>query len=425
MDQKTTLKTAVSAAIAVTVIAVIVYFFVVLAAPASRTGQTDKPQLSQQSNAINANSASNQDPGSANTSAPANTATDGETRDPPVDPGSHLTDPVQPDDPKDPDRRLVLKYGPTPQTNWDADGETYRARAVDDSLSREVRADAQTKLNFRFAEWRGRNSGRLGGFEFRASELGLLDGWDEVKAEDMSTQVRAYQEPVYVERLVGMKRGQASLFLRIRVAVSVGWAHQVLLSTQTGSGGGDPLSRWGDLHDIQIGDVWFGDKALAEQGAAKTGAFSFARRNVVLYVEFNGGESTYTLDLMRLARELDAQIQEQGLPRREWSDIAKFCPNITQFEVDEYKLPAKGGTRTPIRHQVAADPGGSATELLTATEGAVSLNITYKKPYAEVGYFEPDSIGDKPFATRCWLVAVNTRSLLFSVAELTFTLEKP
>lgn len=351
---------------------------------------------------------------------------DSESADPP-DPGSDHADSTPRDTP-DPAPN-VLAVGRAPLNDWNTIEAEYLRRAADESLPKEVRSDAASKANFRFAEWRGRDTNRLGGYEFDPSAIAILDGW-EVASSSVSIR-QSDVPPVHVERIMNLQKGAASLFVRIRVAMSAGWAQQLLLEQKRSGAGGMGHTGWGDLHSIEIGDVWFGDQRIAVQGAVKEGAFDFTRRNVWIHLAFDNGSRhgepplPYALDLMRLGREIDSQIKEQGLQGREWVDIAGHCPRVTRFEAVSYQLAAKGGTRTPIHHRVAADANGDAIELFTASEGVVKLNVAYESPYAEVAYFDPDSVPEEPFTSRCWLVAVNTRNLLFSVAELTFTLDKP
>jgi hypothetical protein len=207
--------------------------------------------------------------------------------------------------------------------------------------------------------------------------------------------------------------------------MSVPWAQQILLNRQFSQSVNAHLN-WGDLHGVAIGDVWFADSRMAQQGAVQEGKFAFSRRNVVIEVRLGSTEdSTYTLDLMRLARELDTQVKEQGLQGQSWADIAEFSPKIVQFEADSLRLKAKGGLRSLIRHKVAADPEAIEILLLTACENGMRIDIHWREPYAEVPYYAPESLPSEPFTVRCWLIAVNTRNLLFTVAEITFTLEKP
>lgn len=105
------------------------------------------------------------------------------------------------------DSSVRLQGAPSPPTDWNADEATYRARAADESLPESVRSDARAKLTFRFAEWRGRNERRLGGFEFRAAEIGLLDGWVVDDAKESWIGLRPNEQPRYVERCVWLKRG--------------------------------------------------------------------------------------------------------------------------------------------------------------------------------------------------------------------------
>lgn len=185
----------------------------------------------------------------------------------------------------------------------------------------------------------------------------------------------------------------------------------MLLTKQSESGVATHM-RWGDLNGVEVGDVWFADKTLTQQGAVMSGKFMFARRNVLLEVSLNSsGISPYMLDLMRLARELDAQVNEQGLPGQTWPDIAEFCPKIVQFEADSLRLKAKGGLRTLIRHKVAADPEAIEILLLTACENGMRVDVHWREPYAEVPYYAPESLPSEPFTVRCWLIAVNTRNL--------------
>lgn len=437
MSQKGAWK---AAGVAVTLVAIAVVVYLLTAStryvPSSPNSVADVSSVPA-NKAIQHSSASvtHHAPAASQNVAEGNQPTD-ETSSPPdqVSPGERtVPEDAVPESREEP--RVRVRPARAPLTDWNADEATYRARAADESLPRELRSDAHAKATFRFAEWRGRSNGRLGGFEFNLAQIALLSGWEEVYYNDygpdglaprkLSIDARRHEEPYYVQREVWLKRGTSGLHIRMWVAISVHWAHQILLDRQLSLGLSAHLN-WGDLNGVAIGDVWFADARMAQQGAVHEGKFTFSRRNAVFEVRLGSTEdSTHTLDLMRLARELDTQVNEQGLQGQTWSDIAEVCPEIVEFEADSLRLKAKGGLRTLIRHKVAADPGGNEILLLTACENGMRVDVHWREPYAEVPYYAPESLPSEPFTVRCWLIAVNTRNLLFTVAEITFTLEKP
>lgn len=232
-----------------------------------------------------------------------------------------------------------------------------------------------------------------------------------------------------VERLIDLQHGDAKLFIRIRVVESVGWAQQMLLGQMASATNAMAHTSWGDLHAIEVGDVWFGGNRLPEQGLVDQGAFDFTRRNVWIHAQFDNGtrhgerEKPTKLELFRLARAIDAQVQEQGIPGRTWGDIEAHRPLILQFYTDEPALKSEQNFRSTFRFEVQSNPKVEIS-VFASGEPPLFVDLDGDPPYAELAYIDPNNLDAWPKQFRCWLVAVNERNLLFSVAELTFTLER-
>ncbi|MCF6228002.1 MAG: hypothetical protein L3J82_04935, partial [Planctomycetes bacterium] len=327
---------------------------------------------------------------------------------------------------------------PIPKTAWDTDEETYRLLSQAEPMTI-GHSDPQLKLALKFADWRGRDSGLIGGFEFDITTFDMLDGW--AVAERLPLRLTSDASPHSIEQIVRLTKKEASLYIGIRVAMSVGWAQQLMINKFNGVtlGAFDIATRWGDLHGIEIGDVWFSGKN-PQNGIDSSGKFIFVRRNILLSVRFANGVSRLSngvryddgkvkypvkLDLMALARELDLQIIDQGLPGYEWADIADACPKIAQFEAESNTLPAKTGASTPILFSVDSVQNGDKISLQTANYGLAKIYILGKNPSATLGYVGPENEDQILPTAKVWLIAINERNLLFSVAEIEFTLVKP
>lgn len=309
---------------------------------------------------------------------------------------------------------------PSPLLPWDTDHDTYARLRDDETAPLATRSDAATKSLFRFAEWRGRGVNLLGGYELVPDTVAVLDGWT---ASDSPSPTPRGKPPVCVERTLQLERQQARLFVKIQVAVSVGWAHQLLLNQKASGSNSMTHESWGDLHGVEVGDVWF--------GSAKSG-FDFARRNVVVTVDYNSGvayggrDEFRTLDLMALAREIDHQVQKQGLPGRDWTEISGSCPEVVAFSATTRRLAIDGASsQSQLQIEVRSGSEADAITLLSAAETPLWLEISNQPYRVEVMRVPPDFLDAGPVTVRCWLIAVNTRNLLFTVAEITFTLEKP
>ena len=356
--------------------------------------------------------------------------------------------PATTDKPVIPAKLVAIKYDVKPLIDWNTDETEYRRISQDESLSDEVRSDARTKLNYRFAEWRGRKRGRLGGFEFDLADYSLLQGWIEViNPKREAVRVFRHSEPLLIEKIIGLKIGEAEtgeawLSIRIRLTISVGRAHQLILDRKTGATNSSGYTDWGELHGVKIGDVSFsGPRKQIQKSITDDGRLAFARRNVIIDVEFsNRNGSRHKLDVIRLARQLDAQIIEQGLPGYKWSDISEHCPKIIQFEAESNTLTVGGDTFSPyekdrakagsknyslVKFKVEPEHDGDKVSWVGVSDGAVRMILKYAIPYAGTGYLEPSYLDNNPSTAKVWLVAINERNLLFSIAEIEFTLIKP
>lgn len=318
---------------------------------------------------------------------------------------------------------------PKPLLDWNTDRDTYLDISRDGSLPDWERENASRKVAYSFARWRGRNSGQLGGFEFEPDDFATLSEWKESSRESAKLAtflMYSVVQPICVERTVILSLGSATLTIGIRVAVSVGWAHEILLNDFALVANDAVSERWGDLNSIEVGDVWFAGKLDSPTFSGRR-EFTFARQNVIVDVCFTDSDkigarnSPVHLDLMALAREFDSKIIGQSLSGGEWSDLTEFRPNIIQFWADTNTLEATPGIKTPIRLEYEPRKVGDEITLHKREFGGVSININSSEPYAKVCHF----LETLPPTSRCWLVAINERNLLFSVAEIEFTLVKP
>ena len=160
---------------------------------------------------------------------------------------------------------VKYSYVAKPSIDWDADEEVYRAIVEEDERQGKRHigySDPQLKLSMKFAQWRGRDNGQLGGFEFSPSDLKVLAGW-KVTSRDISMYGH-----ISAQQTVKLSKGSGYLLVSIGVFVSAGWAHQGLVSGYKFSSNhlASVASKhnWGDLCGVDIGDVWFSGLTLKE-----------------------------------------------------------------------------------------------------------------------------------------------------------------
>ncbi len=328
-----------------------------------------------------------------------------------------------------------------PIVAWDVDKSILTEISKNQDISAFERTKAYNKLRFRFAEWRGRKRGRLGGFCFDLSKFSMLEGWTE--NERTPPELDWGKRTCIIQR-VSLVKGESRLNISIRVAVSVGLAQYLLMRPAAEATNGlSHVGWWGDLHGVEVGDVWVGDSNI-QKSNYHSGGFQFTRRNIIVGAYFHNGpkhgepKNNCRLNLMSLARKLDRQIIEQGIAGSKWQHIASHCPKITQFEAESNTLTVGGDTFSPYEKDRAkagsknyslvkfkVEPEQDGDKVSWVGDGAVRMILKYAIPYADTGYLEPNYLDNNPNTAKVWLVAINERNLLFSIAEIEFTLVKP
>lgn len=337
---------------------------------------------------------------------------------------------------------------PVPDLAWDATEAALQSAAQDKSLPAEIRGDAQWRLKLKFPRWRGRADQVLGGFNFETAAYSMLDGW---KVEWAPIYVpSSTTPPIGVQRDAAVCVGTAVLSLRIYVAISPRWAH-LWLAERIGSGTSATLPAWGDDAGVNIGDVWLTKGWKLQYGHVTSASFWLARRNVVVEAGFRGAGkgAGQTLDAMKFAEQLDRQIRLQGHAAKTWADLKDVCPAINEFAVDD-----------PVRRCNPNEPWPPGSPNATTTFEPWKLRLEVEpRPDMELEFFNP--ISDTPrivflsgrgkpvnprspydgvyidrhvaidklcdaetVETTAWLVVVDKKSLLFSVAKIDLTLKR-
>lgn len=297
-----------------------------------------------------------------------------------------------------------------------------RRLASDPALSLEIRSEAGLRLSGGFFDWPGRHGGRLGGFHFDPAKVTQLEGWSTTsdivgEARDFMPNVAgaATRLPTGVTRWLSVGAGDAHMHIEVTVAVSVIWAqYRLLQSTAMSSSGTLPVIE----KDGAVGDVWIGSPG---EGSVSSGRFRFTRRNVRVDVQYNGRERD-TLNLWRLAREIDFQIREQGVDAKEWADLGDICPMIHEFAVDDPVLHTHplDKSRTPVRINVEPRPGMDIMLVAPDSRGLIAVDTSKgsEQVRLEIDLAKLYLEEKEPVAARTWLMACDRKSLLFSVAAI-------
>lgn len=340
---------------------------------------------------------------------------------------------------------------PHPEVPWDATEAELRALSDDTTAPASQRTEARSRLQLSFPRWRGRAGGTLGGFSFDPASYPALDGWE---AHAFPIHVAAsVVPPRRVQRDVTFTKGEGFLNLRIHVFLSAGWAHEYMVE-RLFSGAGGSLPKWGDELGISIGDVWFSGAKLPFRPISN-GQFKLIRRNVVVEASFAGAQNGDgpLFDLMALAADIDKEIANQGHVAKTWADLKAVCPLIEEFTVDDpvrlcnpaerWPPPGPNGTTTfgpwPLRFRVAPRPGMELeffnpnddvhrTTFLSASKAsggspsgfAHAYDSVYVDRYAAIQQLKDSESLEKAV----WLMVVDKKSLLFSVAKIDLTLKR-
>ncbi len=314
---------------------------------------------------------------------------------------------------------------PQPVIPWDYTEQQLDALKADALASSQVRGEAAWLRHLRFPQWRGRDARRLGGFEFDLSHYPMLEGW-QVKVEPIYVPAHKVP-PVGVQRDIDIRKGAATLNLRIYVAVSAGWAHS-WLAERIGSGNAGTAPVLGDDVGVGIGDVCLTKGWNFRYGHVTGASFWFAQRNVVVEIRFEGADkgAGRTLDVMKLAELVERQIRLQGHDAKTWADLKDYCPLIKEFSVDDPVFKSKPGLPKPVHVRVEPRPG-MVLEYCGMSDGLVMFSPGGRTPSVRLlldqwAQNPLDKVGELP--ATAWLFVVDKNSLLFSVAKLDLTLTR-
>jgi hypothetical protein len=227
----------------------------------------------------------------------------------------------------------------------------YREMSMDGAVDPRIRRRARAKYLLGFNEWRGRDSGWLGGFAFRGSDYPMLDELGYKPSQDTLSASRSG-----VVRRVDFTDSRFRVTMTISVSLKAGWAHEKLLFSPLMSSRGIGLSReerhvhTGDEAGKPVGDIslWQSTDVSREYPQA----VEFARNNVrvrltVAFVEFDIEKedgwperdwSMFQLDLYRLALEMDQHIVTQAVPAQSFEALREHSPRIAEFRLDPHDV---------------------------------------------------------------------------------------
>lgn len=340
---------------------------------------------------------------------------------------------------------------PHPEVPWDATEAELRALSDDTTAPASQRTEARARLQLNFPRWRGRAGGTLGGFSFDPASYPALDGW-EAHASPIHVAA-SLVPPRRVQRDVTFTKGEGYLTLRIHVFLSAGWAHEYMVERLLSGVGGSP-PKWGDELGISVGDVWFSGSKLPYRPIGN-GQFKLIRRNVVVEASFAGAENGdgRLFDVMAFAADIDKEIGNQGHVSNNWADLKAVCPLIKEFQVDDpvrlcnsaerWPPPGPDGTTSfgpwKLRLQVEPRPGMELeffnpnddvyrTVFLSGSKAPGASSSRLVPPYDGVYINRKAAIERLKDAdsleTAVWLMVVDKKSLLFSVAKIDLTLKR-
>jgi len=200
--------------------------------------------------------------------------------------------------------------------------------------------------------------------------------------------------------------------MMITVAVAHGStdnAHELLLrlGPLPTPAGPDPYVR-GDKGDIAVGDL-----NIVHSGFDSSSLVAFARNNVVCTLRCRQSSSQTPIDLVALAKEIDAKIK--ALPDLTPAQFDALRPAITTFAPADPSINQPNGSTT--LNITASDPSGESLSKVFTKDPGIRLDAKATPPIVET-----DSARTGTFAVK--LVLAN-QSLLFSTAEAKITVKIP